>query len=212
MIGLGGLGCPALLHLAAAGIRRIGIADYDKVEISNLPRQILYSEDDLETTKVEAARKRLMKLPSAHSLTVETFNQVVRGDEDWLESFQVIIDAADRADVKMQLHDSIVGRKIPYVHAGASGWEAQGLTIENSACLRCLFGQQDDIEVPDCSRAGVVGPVVGLVGRLAGEEAVRIFYGEEPAWRNNFFTMDAKTGRTRSVTIKQDSTCTICAC
>lgn len=213
VIGAGGLGCASLVRLASAGVSRIGIADFDRVETSNLPRQVLYSEEDLGRSKALAAADKLRRLPGGGALELTTYQLILKGDEDFLAEYSVVIDAVDRVDVKLRLHDSVVARRIPLVHAASSGWEGQLLTVAGGGCLRCLFGLDSAgaYDPPDCSRAGAVGPVVGLVGTIAAEEAIRIVTGDPPKWSNALWRIDARTGVERSVTITKDPRCDVCS-
>jgi len=209
VIGAGGLGCAALRHLAASGVGRIGIADYDTVESSNLPRQLLYSSDDLGRLKVDAAKERLNCLPGGAAIDIVTYETIVRGDEDFIADYGVVIDAVDRADVKLALHDSLVARRIPFVHAAASGWEGQGLTIDGAGCLRCVFGASTVGDPPDCQRAGIIGPVVGLVGHLAADDALRIVSGNIPRWRRALWKLNALESRSKLIPFLPDPNCPI---
>lgn len=209
VIGAGGLGCAALRHLAASGVHRIGIADFDTVEVSNLPRQLLYAPSDVGRLKAEVAKERLKGLPGGAAIAIETYPVVVRGDEDFIADYRVVIDAVDRADVKLALHDSIVARRIPFIHAAASGWEGQGLTIDGGGCLRCLFGISAENDPPDCRRTGIIGPVVGLVGHLAADEALRILSGASPRWRRALWKLNALESRSKLIPFLPDPNCPI---
>lgn len=203
VIGAGGLGCAALRHLAASGVDRIGIADCDRVEISNLPRQLLYSHADLGKQKTSAAAEALRRMPGSPSWTIATYDQIVRGDENFLAEYDVVIDCIDQADAKLALHDAVVARGIRFVHAGASGWEGQCLSVEGPGCLRCLFGSAGEIEL-DCRRQGVIGPVVGLLGLIAAEEALN------PRLVRRLFSLDALAGRSRHIAFDPEESCSIC--
>jgi molybdopterin/thiamine biosynthesis adenylyltransferase len=210
VVGAGGLGCPALRHLASSGVARLGLAEFDRVEVSNLPRQTLYRETDIGRAKVDVAAEALARLPGSASVTVETYAAVIRGDEEFLSEYDVVIDAIDRADQKLALHDRVVARGIRFVHAAATGWEGQGLSVTGSGCLRCLFGDSSDPDAPDCRRAGIVGPVVGLVGLLAADEALRLIEGRTGRWERSFWSVDARTGRCRRVPIEPRADCSVC--
>ncbi len=247
VIGAGGLGCPAIRRLAAAGVSRLGVAEFDTVEESNLPRQTLYRESDVGRPKLEVVRERLDVLPGRGAFLLELHDVIVRGDEDWLDTYAVIIDAVDTAEQKFALHDAIVRRNIPFVHAGASGWDAQLFTIRGPGCLRCLFGESksggeeapgyrqeanghrgeasdnrreapgcrrggpgDRPEAPDCRRAGILGPVVGLAGTMAAGEALRLADGSAGRYERQFWTLDARRGRTRVISVAARAGCWVC--
>lgn len=209
VIGAGGLGCPAIEHLAASGVSRLGVAEFDTVEASNLPRQLLYRGEDVGRSKLEVLRERLESLPGRASFALSLHDGIVRGDEEWLEEYAVVVDAVDTADQKLALHDALVARGIPLVHAGASGWEAQVLVVDGPGCLRCLFGDAPG-EAPDCRRDGVLGPVVGLAGVLAACEALAILESRPPRFLRRYWSLDARTGRTRIVPVPPRPDCPIC--
>lgn len=210
VIGAGGLGCPAIARLAAVGVGRLGVAEFDAVEESNLPRQLLYHLDDVGRPKLDVVRERLDALPGRSAFELVLHAGIARGDEPWMADYAVVIDAVDTADQKFALHDALVRRGIPLVHAGASGWEAQVLTVVGPGCLRCLFGAGSG-EAPDCRRAGVLGPVVGLAGILAAEEAVRVLGGGTPRYHRNLWSADASAGRVREVPVSPDPDCPVCS-
>ncbi|RMH56499.1 MAG: HesA/MoeB/ThiF family protein [Candidatus Hydrogenedentota bacterium] len=188
VIGAGGLGCPALISLAEAGVPRLGIADPDNVEISNLPRQILFTENDLGRNKAAAAAEALLRFPGTRNLEIDIHATAIRGDEPFLEDYGVVIEAVDDPESKFLLHDAVVSRRIPFVQTSASGWTAQILTVTASGCLRCLFEFPERLDAPDCSRIGIAGPVAGLAGLLAAEEALAILSGRPPRFANRFWS------------------------
>lgn len=214
--GAGGLGTSALKHLVSSGVSRVGICDFDRVELSNLPRQLLYRETDIGRLKTEVAREVLERLPGTASVDLRTHEGVIRGDEEFIAEYEVVIDALDRADAKLVFHDHLRARGLRLVHAAATGWVGQGLTITGPGCLRCLFGDSRvgdarvGIDAPDCRRAGIVGPVVGLLGLLAADEAVRLLDGRRGRWQNAFWTFDGLAGRTQMVKNSPRADCPIC--
>lgn len=210
VLGAGGLGCPAIAHLAAVGVARIGVAEFDVVEESNLPRQLLYRFADIGRSKLDVVRERMEAVPGRSAFDLRLHPGIARGDESWIDEYGVVIDAVDAAEQKFALHDAIVSRGIPLVHAGASGWEAQVLTVRGPGCLRCLFGTQSG-EAPDCRRAGVLGPLVGLAGILAAADAVRVLEGRAPRHLGRLWSIDASAGRVREVPVAPDPACPICS-
>lgn len=210
VLGAGGVGCPALRRLAEAGISPIGIADPDRVERSNLPRQTLYSEKDIDRPKIEAAAESLRSMPGGTVIEVRTHACAVRGDEEFLEGYGVIVEAVDGQEQKMQIHDRIVRRRILLVHVGALGWEVQILSITGRGCLRCFFGMEAASEAPDCRRAGVVGPVAGLAGVAAAAEALRMLRGAEPHFSRRLWSFDARRMRARTIEFAARADCPVC--
>jgi adenylyltransferase/sulfurtransferase len=212
LVGVGGLGSPAALALAEAGVGTLGLVDPDRVELSNLPRQLLYDEQDVGRRKVDAARARLAREHPA--LRIETrAARFAASSAAWLSEFDVVLDGTDGAAVKLALNDAAVATGVPLVHAGASGLRAQLLTVlpGRSACLRCLFEDGSAAEdEPACTAAGILGPVVALAGGLAAAEALRLLTGAPALFADRLLTIDARAGTWRSVPLARNPGCAAC--
>lgn len=211
LIGLGGLGAPAATALADAGVGTLGLVDPDVVEVSNLHRQPLYAASDVGERKVDAARRRLAARRA--SLRVETWaHRFAAGDAPLLAGWDVVLDGTDSAATKFIVNDAAVAARVPLVHAGATGWAAQLLTVlPGHACLRCLFeapAPEDD--VPACEAAGILGPVVVLAGGLQAAEAVRLVTGAGAAFADRLLSIDLRAGTWRSVPIARNPACAGC--
>ena len=174
IVGVGGLGAPAAVALAAAGLDRLTLVDPDVVESSNLPRQPLFGDRDLGRPKVEAASERLCR--ERPGLRIESV--VARVDPAsavaLLSGHAAILDGTDGLESKVLLNEVAVETGIPLVHAGAVGLEGQLFSIlpGSSACLRCLFVElPDPDDMPTCQQSGILGPVVGAVGLAAAKIA-----------------------------------------
>jgi molybdopterin/thiamine biosynthesis adenylyltransferase len=212
VIGVGGLGCPAALALARAGVGTLGLVDPDAVEPSNLPRQLLYDDGDVGRAKVDVAAERLRAIaPAARILATRA--RFTAGDAAWLRDFDVVLDGTDSIAAKFTVSDAAVAARVPLVHAGAVDWRAQLLTIVPgvSACYRCVFEEPpppDD--VPSCQEAGVLGPVVALAGSLQAADALRIATGETPELAGRLLTIDLRAGTWRSVSVARRPRCAAC--
>ncbi len=213
IIGVGGLGSPAAMALAQAGVGTLGLVDPDRVELSNLHRQPLYRESDLGRPKVDAAAAGLRAEHPA--LRVETWR--ARFDLDagaLLEGFHVVLDGTDSVAAKFAVNDAAVARGIPLVHAGAIGTRAQLLTIVpgETACYRCLFEEPPPPdEVASCQEAGVLGPVVVLAGSLQAADAIRVLSGSAPLFANRLLTLDTRAGSWRRVVVAPRRGCSACS-
>jgi adenylyltransferase/sulfurtransferase len=212
VIGLGGLGCPAALALARAGVGTIGLVDPDVVDVSNLPRQLLYDDGDVGRAKVDAAAERLGAIAPATRI-VATRALFTAEDAGRLRDFDVVLDGTDSIAAKFAVSDAAVAARVPLVHAGAVGWRAQILTIVPgaSACYRCVFEDApppDD--VPSCQDAGVVGPVVALAGSLQAADALRIATGATPHFAGRLLTIDLRAGTWRHVPVPRRRGCAAC--
>jgi len=209
VIGAGGVGCAALGHLAARGVGRLGLADPDRVEASNLPRQLLYDEADIGRPKAEVAAARLGALAGA-SVRIEARVARIAGDEKWLGGYDVVIDAADRAATKLALHDALVRRCVPYVYAAATGWSAQVLAVsQGRGCLCCLFGDEA-AAIQDGGEAGILGPVAGLSGVLAARQALHLARTGQTDGCGRFRAVDARRGRVQIACVRRDEDCPVC--
>jgi len=212
VIGVGGLGSPAAIALAEAGVGTIGLIDADRVEVSNLHRQPLYTDGDVGAPKVRAAAARLQAVRPG----VQVMTWPVRFGPDsvaLLDGFDVILDGTDSAVAKFDINDAAVARRVPLVHAGAIGTRAQLLTVlpGQTACLRCLFEDPPDPdEAPSCDEAGVLGPSVVLAGSLQGAEAVRLLAGAGPMFAGSLLTFDVWGGAWRRVPVAPRATCVTC--
>lgn len=212
VIGVGGLGCPAALALAEAGVGAVRLLDSDAVEVSNLHRQPLYTDADVGRPKVEVAAERLRQV--APALRVEAHRARFRdGDVAWLDGCDVVLDGTDSIAAKFAVSDAAVAARVALVHAGAIDFRAQLLTVVPgvTACYRCVFEEApppDD--VPSCQEAGVLGPLVSLVGTLQAVEAIRLLAGERPLFADRLLTVDLRAGAWRDVPVARVPYCAAC--
>jgi len=213
ILGLGGVGCPATLGLARSTDATLVLVDSDRVDVANLHRQILYTEEDAGRPKVEAAAKRLAA--SFPGVRIET--HMTRFTEEsapfLLRRADVVVDGTDNFDSRFLANDACVELGVPLVHAAVIGWTCQIMTVlpGQTACYRCLFdGPPPPGAVPTCARAGVLGPVAGVVGALAAAEATRLVNGHPPALAGKILIHDAREGGFSPVTIRPNPDCEIC--
>jgi molybdopterin-synthase adenylyltransferase len=192
VIGVGGIGNPVVTQLTAMGIGKLRIVDRDVIEISNLHRQHLYTDDDIGKVKVEAALGRLSKLnPQVEieavptSVTSYTAEKLVKGSD-------IVIDALDSIDARYALNDACIKQNIPFIYAGALGMLGSVCTIipNKTACLRCMFPQLEEDEMPTCSTEGVHPSVLYLVSGIQVSEAVKIITGQHPTLANTLLYID----------------------
>jgi molybdopterin-synthase adenylyltransferase len=214
IIGAGGLGCPAALALGVAGVTRIGVCDNDQVDATNLHRQVLYGDEDVGAPKAAAfARAMARRFPR---LAVEP--HAVRFDvttaAGLVAAYDVIVDGTDNFAAKFLANDAAVLAGKPLVHAAAVGWGGQLMTIpaHGRPCYRCLFEQPPAAGVgPSCAEAGVLGPVPGVLGALAGIEAVHLARGETPAFAGRLLQYDSRAMSVRTVRFNPNPLCSVCA-
>lgn len=211
VIGVGGLGCPAALVLARAGVGTLGLIDPDRVEPSNLPRQLLFDDADVGRHKVDAAAERLGR--EAASVRVEPIaHRFGTADRAMLGGWDVVLDGTDSVATKFVVNDAAVATGVPLVHAGAIGWRGQLLTVlPGGSCYRCLFEEPPPPEdAPGCHEAGVLGPAVALAGALQAADALRVLGGAAPVFAGRLLAFDLATGRGRSVPVARRPGCTAC--
>jgi molybdopterin/thiamine biosynthesis adenylyltransferase len=213
IVGVGGLGAPAALALAAAGLGTLGLIDGDAVDISNLHRQLIYRAADLGRPKALSAAARLCaRYPS---LSVQAFDERLSAANlsRIFRDFDFVIDGTDEVEAKYLVNDGAVLLGVPFSHAGVTRFGGQTMTVlpRRSACLRCLFPlPPEDGGAPSCQEAGVIGPVAGTVGLLQAAEALRYVSSGEEGLGNRLLTYDGLRGGFRGVTIARDRNCPLC--
>lgn len=210
--GAGGLGSPAALYLAAAGVGAIGLADGDNVELSNLQRQIVHHTPDVGRPKVDSAVSKLKELnPGVNfhthpRLTSDNVLDIMRG-------YDLVIDGTDTFPSKYLINDSAVIARKPLVHGGILRFTGQVLSVKpySSACLRCVFPEPPPPgEIPTCQEAGILGAVAGIVGSIQAAEALKLLLGIGEPLVGKMLVMDILTMRMRIVEIKRDEGCPLC--
>jgi molybdopterin/thiamine biosynthesis adenylyltransferase len=213
VVGVGGLGAPAALQLAAAGVGTLGLIDFDRVELSNLHRQIIYRTPDLGQAKVRAAAGRLAAVNPAVSL--RCFDEALSTDNLFaiFRDFDFVIDATDRIGAKYLVNDGAVLCRIPFSHGGIVGFQGQTMTVlpGRSACFRCLFPTPPPIgEVATCQEAGVLGALGGSIGLVQAAEALKFASGIGSLLSDRLLTYDALGGRWRTVVLTRNRRCPVC--
>jgi molybdopterin/thiamine biosynthesis adenylyltransferase len=213
VIGVGGLGGPALLVLASAGVGHLVLVDDHAVETFDLNRQPLFGEADLGQRKAGAAARRLARLfPTAR---VEGLDRGFDGAAaaELVRSADVVLDASDDFGAKFLASDAAIEARKPLVHAGVLRYTAQLLTVLPGAtgCLRCLFEAPPPVgSIPTCAEGGVLGPLAGFAGALMGAEAVRILSGERGTYAGRLLVYESRRARSRTVPVRIRETCATC--
>lgn len=213
IVGAGGLGSPAALYLAAAGVGTIGIADGDRVELSNLQRQIIHTTKEVGRFKTESAKEKVGSLNSV--IKVITYNGRVGDDNalDLFKDYQVVIDGTDNFPSKFLINDACYLTGVPLVHAGVLRFLGQVMTIipGESACYRCIFLEPPPPEVvPTCSEAGVLGAMVGTMGAIQATEVLKYILGIGKLLTNRLLSLDALSMKWREIELKRNPNCPLC--
>ncbi|MFD2164439.1 molybdopterin-synthase adenylyltransferase MoeB [Paradesertivirga mongoliensis] len=179
VIGAGGLGCPCLLYLAAAGVGFIGIADDDVVSLSNLQRQVLFNTEDVGKPKAETAKAHLLK-KNPH-IQIQTHSRITRDNVlDIIANYDLVIDGSDNFSTRYLLNDACVITGKPYIHGALFKFEGQVSTFnyQNGPTYRCLYPEAPAAgEVPACGVAGVLGVLPGIIGTWQATEAIKVLTG-----------------------------------
>ncbi|KAE9420975.1 hypothetical protein Angca_002162 [Angiostrongylus cantonensis] len=207
VVGAGGLGCPVAMYLAGAGVHTLGIVDYDEVAIDNLHRQIAHKESMVGKSKVESLRESIIELNSL--VNVVMHNTVLNNKSalDILRLYEIVVDCSDNPATRYLLNDACVLLGKPLVSGSALRWEGQ-LTVynyvdQNGPCYRCLFPvPANSSHISNCNEAGVLGPVVGLIGSLQALEVLKISAGLKPNFSSKLYLFDGSTGISRTVAIR----------
>jgi adenylyltransferase/sulfurtransferase len=213
VIGAGGLGSPAILYLAAAGIRTIGIADADNVEISNLQRQIIHHTRDIGLKKVDSAAAKVLALNP--DVKIEPHRLRVRADSirKIIKKYDFVIDCTDSFAAKFLINDACILEKIPFSHGGVLALSGQTMTVVpgESACYRCVFtNPPKKNEVPTTAQVGILGAIPGIVGAIQATEAIKFVSKSGSLLTNQLLTFDALTTDFRSVALRKRSNCQAC--
>ena len=214
VIGAGGLGSPAALYLAAAGIGTLGIIDPDRVELSNLQRQILHATTDIGRPKVDSAKTKLGALNPEVQINVYPARLEDHNAAEIIGGYDFIIDGSDNFPTKFLVNDTAVKLGVAFNHAGIVRLQGQTMTVVpgKSACYRCLFKEPPPLEeILNCQQAGILGAVAGTIGSIQATEAIKYLTGfEEGLLTDRLLTYDAKTMKFHSVDVKKDPACSAC--
>ena len=214
LIGAGGLGSPAGLYLAAAGIGTIGIVDDDAVDETNLQRQIVHSTERLGVSKADSAKRTIEALNP--DVTVEVFKERLTSDNvDRIlgEGWDVIVDGADNFPTRYLLNDASVWHRIPVVHGSIFRFEGQATVFKphEGPCYRCLFPQPPPPELaPSCAEGGVLGVLAGVIGSLQTNEALKLALGIGEPLVGRLLMFDALAGTFTEITLRRDPDCPVC--
>lgn len=213
IVGVGGLGSPVALYLAAAGVGTIGIADADAVELSNLQRQIIHNSSDIGRAKVISAKQKMLAMNP--DITVNAYQERINAGniKAVIEDYDFVIDATDNFASKFLINDACVLARKPFSHAGVLQFAGQTMTVTpyESACYRCVFASPppEDV-VPSCSRAGIMGVLPGVIGTIQATEAIKSLLGIGSILTDRLLTYDALQMKFREVVVRRSPRCQIC--
>ena len=212
IIGMGGLGSPVAMYLAAAGVGQLVLVDHDRVDLSNLQRQILHRHEDIGRPKIASAAETLMQLNP--QLQITTLDHKLSEDElrETARNVDVVVDATDNFEIRFALNRVCVETGTPLVSGAAIRMEGQVSVFMNqpgSPCYRCLYREEGELDA-SCSENGVLAPVVGIIGSVQALEVIKILLNIGSTLDGKLLLLDALHMEWRTLTLKQDSECPVC--
>ena len=212
VIGAGGLGCPASLYLAASGVGKLTIADSDKVDLTNLQRQILYRTDNVGAVKVEAAQAALKAINP--DVQVVPLHERVKDFSKLVKSADVVLDCSDNFATRHALNRACVAAKKPLVAGAAIRFDAQLMVFDlskpSSPCYSCVFPEDAEVEEVQCSTMGVFAPLTGAIGAMQAMEAIKLVAEVGTSLSGKLQVYDALSAEWRTVRVAKDPACAIC--
>ncbi len=215
IIGAGGLGAPAAMYLAAAGVGKIGIADADVVDLSNLQRQIIHTTADVGRPKVESAAETMRAINP--DVEVVTYHEFISSANimDIIKDYDFVLDGTDNFPAKFLINDACVMADKPFSHAGILRFKGQLMTVipHQSPCYRCVFKTMPPKDaIPTCKQAGVIGAMAGVIGSLQALEAVKFLTGAGQLLTGKLLTFDALTMKFHTVKLPpRGDGCAVCS-
>jgi adenylyltransferase/sulfurtransferase len=210
LVGTGGVGAPAAIALAEAGVGTLVLCDEDTVEVENLHRQLLFGEGDVGSSKPEAARRALLARRASISVEIVRGRALPATARELVSGADVVVDATDNFPSRFLLADACRLAGVPVVHAAAVRWIGTVVSAlpEGKPCYRCLF-EDVPASAPDCQTAGIVGPVCGVVGGIAAEMALSVARGETRL-AGKIATFDGLRDELRLVGVPARPSCPLC--
>lgn len=213
IFGLGGLGSPVSMYLAAAGVGKLSLVDFDQVDDSNLQRQVVHNESRIGQDKVASAKQTLLALN--HHIEVNTLNQVPQDDalRDLIARADIVVDCTDNFESRFRLNRTCHQLKVPLVSGAAIRWEGQLTTYDfrqdDAPCYQCLYKEPNGQELT-CSQNGVLSPIVGMVGSMQAVETIKALVGV-PTLNGKLMIMDGYTMQFRTLNLPKDPNCPTCS-
>lgn len=213
IVGAGGLGSPAALYLAAAGVGTIGLVDADQVGLANLQRQIIHGTDDVGKDKVISATDKIGRINPDVNVRTYKKRALAENIRPIISDYDFVLDCTDNFPAKFLINDACYFERKAFSHGGILRFDGQLITIlpGKTACYRCIFSAPPPAEaVPSCSQAGVLGVLPGVIGSLQATEAIKYLLGIGDLLTNTLLTYNALSMEFRRVTLNKNPDCPIC--
>jgi len=212
IVGAGGLGAPAALYLAAAGVGTIGIVDGDVVDRTNLQRQVIHFTPDVGKPKVVSAREKMLQINPAVTVRIYPERLFAHNILDIIRAYDFVIDGTDNFPAKFLINDACVLAQRAFSHGGILRFDGQTMTyVPGSACYRCVFLQPPPKNaVPTCAQAGVLGAVAGMLGTIQAAETLKYLLGQGQLLTDRLLIFNAFAMEFRTVRFKRNPACPVC--
>jgi molybdopterin-synthase adenylyltransferase len=214
IVGAGGLGSPAALYLAAAGVGTIGIIDGDAVDLSNLHRQVIHGTPDLGTPKVQSAKEKIEAInPDVKVIPYEE-RLTAKNALPLIHQYDFILDGTDNFPAKFLINDAAIFSNKPLIHGGILRFDGQVFTIlpRKTACYRCIFKEPPPSGVvPSCQEAGVLGVLAGVIGTIQATEVLKLILGIGDLLTDRILTYEARSASFREIRIRRNPHCPVCS-
>lgn len=213
IVGMGGLGNPVALYLAAAGIGTLFIADGDTVDLTNLQRQVLFTEDNIDKNKADVAAEKLQENNS--EITIEVIDEMLDSElcDYYFPKMDVVIDCSDNIQTRYLINQHCVNHKIPLIVGAATGFDGQQLVVdprnEESACYHCLFPESKKPPENNCQTIGIVGPVLSIIAGMQSLQAIKLLTGNA-IHINQLNLFDGLSNQWQQFKMKKQKGCSVC--
>jgi len=213
IIGLGGLGSPVAMYLASAGVGELTLVDFDKVELSNLQRQIIHRTENINQPKVESARQNLLQLNPEIKINCVNSQLDETQLNEQVSQASVVVDATDNFDIRFAINKACVNNKKPLVSGAAIRMEGQVSVFDmrkpSSPCYRCLYDENGSV-AETCSENGVMAPMVGIIGSIQAMETIKLISDMGETLTGKLLITDSMYQEWRSMKLKKDPNCPVC--
>jgi molybdopterin-synthase adenylyltransferase len=213
IIGLGGLGSPTAMYLAAAGVGTLDLVDFDRVDLTNLQRQIIHTTESIGKLKVESARSSIQALNPETEVNVYPDKLDENALAVLIQKADVVLDGTDNFATRFAINKACHHHQIPLVSAAAIRMEGQVSVFSGqpgTPCYHCLYADEGEMD-ESCSANGVLAPLVGIIGSIQATEAIKVLTGSGKSLEGRLLLLDALQMEWRSIKLKQDPACPVCS-
>jgi adenylyltransferase/sulfurtransferase len=211
IVGLGGLGSPAAIYLAAAGVGELILVDFDQVDLSNLQRQIIHATNDIGRKKVDSARDNLLNINPECKISTIDYKLDGKQLSDQVAEADLVLDCSDNFATRFAINSACVANRTPLVSGAAIRMEGQVSVFTGQSgdpCYRCLYGPGDEEE--SCTENGILAPVAGIIGSTQATEAIKLLTGIGASLNGRLLLLDAMQMQWRTLKLKADPQCPVC--